>query len=152
YNACEQLDRAAAENGAESDRIRFGFLGQLRPVKGIEELVDAFLSLPSGSAELLIAGKGDAAYERLLKAKTAERDDVRWLGFVDPQQLLNEIDVLVVPSLWQEPLGLVILEAFAHGRPVIGSQRGGIPELITRETGWLYDPCERGALRTCLQQ
>jgi glycosyltransferase involved in cell wall biosynthesis len=60
---------------------------------------------------------------------------------VDPAQFFTEIDVLLVPSLWYEPLPRVIQEAYAAGVPIVGSRRGGIPELIEDGvTGLLFDP------------
>ncbi|MBU2818033.1 glycosyltransferase family 4 protein, partial [Acidithiobacillus ferrooxidans] len=52
-----------------------------------------------------------------------------------------QVDIVVVPSLWQEPLGLVVAEALAFGKPVIASKRGGIPEMIKDgENGLLFEP------------
>jgi glycosyltransferase involved in cell wall biosynthesis len=51
------------------------------------------------------------------------------------------IDMLIVPSLLNESLGRVVLEAYSCGIPVIGSNRGGIPEIVVEgETGFLFDP------------
>ncbi len=130
--------------------IRFGFLGRIAETKGIDRLVDAFLRLDRPDTELLIAGTGEPALEHALRTRTAHRSSVSWLGFVDPADLLSEIDVLVVPSLWEEPFGLVVLEAFGFGVPVIGAARGGIPELIAEGAGWVVDPDDTEALTAAL--
>jgi glycosyltransferase involved in cell wall biosynthesis len=63
------------------------------------------------------------------------------LGFIPPAELFAKIDVLVVPSLWHEPLGRIVFEAYAHGLPVIATDRGGISEIVSPgETGFLFDP------------
>ena len=120
--------------------LRIGFLGRLEPGKGLHRLIDAFLRLPPGVAELRIAGTGDPAYEASLRQRVGERGDVRWLGFVAPEAFLPEVQLLVVPSIWHEAMGRVVLEAFAHGIPVAGADRGGIPELIDPSCGWIFDP------------
>jgi glycosyltransferase involved in cell wall biosynthesis len=136
--------------------LRIGFLGRLELGKGLHRLIEAFLGLPRGAAELRVAGTGDSAYEASLRQRVGERGDVRWLGFVAPETFLPELDVLVVPSLWHEAMGRVVLEAFAHGIPVIGSDRGGIPELIDKDCGWIFDPDKpeelRGILQRCVDQ
>jgi glycosyltransferase involved in cell wall biosynthesis len=66
---------------------------------------------------------------------------------VSPDRLLAEIDVLVVPSIWHEPLGRVVLEAYAFGVPVIATCLGGTPEIVDDgETGLLFDPRVPGEL------
>ena len=77
--------------------------------------------------------------------------DVRWLGFISPEALLSAVDVLVVPSLWHDTAPRVVFEAFAQGVPVVGSNRGGIPELVADGTGWLFEPDDPGALATALR-
>lgn len=141
YSGC----RAAVPNAGQlfhssSGRLRIGFLGALAPHKGVERLLGAFLMLPAESAELLIAGSGDACYTAQLKQRTLGRDDVSWLGFVRSETFLPELDVLVVPSLVNEAMGRVVLEAFSFGVPVLAADRGGIPELIEERCGRLFDP------------
>jgi glycosyltransferase involved in cell wall biosynthesis len=135
-------------------KMRFGFLGQIAAPKGLHVLIRAFAEEFADRAELWIAGKGDREYETELRLSTRELPGVRWLGFVNPSELLDQIDVLVVPSLWHDSAPLVILEAFGRQVPVIGSMRGGIPEFISAETGWLFDPDKKGslnvAMRTCI--
>jgi len=122
------------------NKIKFGFLGRIHPTKGLHKLIEAFCLLNTGFAELWIGGTGEDNYERSLKSLTSNMSNVIWLGYVKPEELLCQVDVLVVPSLWQEPFGRTVIEAFAYGVPVIGSDRGGIPELITEDTGWIFEP------------
>lgn len=122
--------------------LRVGYLGRLTPRKGIEVLLEVFATLPIDRFELLVAGAGASGYEAELR-RTFARPNIRFLGFVAPRQLLGSIDVLVVPSLWHEPLGRTVIEAYAHGVPVVAARRGGIPELVDEgETGLVFDPDE----------
>ena len=73
---------------------------------------------------------------------------VDFVGFIQPKELFDQIDVLIVPSIWAEPLPRTILEAYAAGVPVIGADSGGIPDLIgTDNTDWLYPPNDAAALK-----
>jgi len=132
--------------------LHLGFLGKVHPSKGLEPLIEAFQALPPGAAELWIAGKGEPSHERKLRRRTATDGSVHWMGFVEPRRLLERIRVLVAPSLWHDTAPRNVLEAFACGRPVLGSRRGGIPELIAPETGWTYDPDLPGALKEALER
>jgi glycosyltransferase involved in cell wall biosynthesis len=120
-----------------ADLPAFGFLGQITPPKGVESLLRAWAAIPGLRGKLWIAGTGRADYLSHLRA-LAPGPDVHWLGFVSPSELFHRIDVLVVPSQWQDPAPLVVGEAMAHGIPVLGANRGGIPELIG-DAGWLFD-------------
>jgi glycosyltransferase involved in cell wall biosynthesis len=130
--------------------LQLGYVGQLTPAKGIRELVRQMGDWQSGQCELLVAGKGAAAYEAMLRAEAPK--NVRFLGFVKPDEVYRAIDLLVVPSLWQEPLGMIVLEAFMHGVPVIVSRRGGLPEIVDEgRTGLVYEPLEPGGLRRAVE-
>ena len=120
--------------------LRIGFIGRLDPTKGVEPLLDAFAAADLPDAELWIAGSGQADYELPLRARHAD-ERVRFLGRVAPRDFYPQVDIVVVPSLWQEPLGMVVAEALAFGKPVIGARRGGIPEMIRAgENGFLFEP------------
>jgi len=122
------------------DALRFGYLGQIEPSKGIELVVDHFTRRPHGQWELWVAGRGKSEYVAALMCRS-ERPQIRWLGWVDSASFLSQIDVLVVPSLWEEPLPRVILEAYQHGVPVVSTDRGGIPEVVTDGvSGLIFDP------------
>ncbi len=130
--------------------FRFGFLGQIIPTKSVRELVEAFRRSGIDDAELLIAGKCDSEYARSLVHDTRADAHIRWLGYTEPEAFFPDIDVLVVPSLWNDTAPLVILESFGYGVPVLGAKRGGIPELVPPECGWLFDPDEPGSLPRAL--
>ncbi len=141
-----------APAGAHPGPLRIGYLGRLHPTKGVDRLVRAFLSLERGVAELWIAGSGKPEDEAAFKALARDREDVRWLGFVEPGVLLSAVDVLVVPSLLHDTAPRVVLEALGYGVPVVGSVRGGIPELVPDGAGWLYDPNDPGELAMLLRR
>ena len=142
----------AASHGARAADapLTFGYLGRLVPEKGVERLLDAFAKRNGEGWRLLIAGAGDERYERKLRRKHAAARSpsaVQFLGWIDSAEFFRRIDVLVLPSLWEEPLARVILEANAHGIPVIGSARGGGPEMIDHGvTGLLFEPNEAASL------
>ncbi|NYZ16659.1 glycosyltransferase family 4 protein [Azospirillum sp. RWY-5-1] len=118
--------------------LRFGFLGRLEPVKGLELLLDTVASLPDGRAVAIVGGTGAPEYEAAVRGRY-EGPGVRFLGWVDPPRFFQEIDVLVVPSIWEEPLSRVSHEAMGYGVPVVGARTGGIPEIVRDgDTGFLF--------------
>lgn len=130
--------------------IRFGFIGALAPNKGIELLLSAFTKLNLPGAELLIAGCGSYNYESSLRSDYSH-DSIKFLGYVKPAEFFPLIDMSVVPSLCNDTLPGVVFESFGFGVPVIGSMRGGIPEMVVHgQNGFLFDPDQRGALENLL--
>lgn len=131
--------------------LRFGFIGRIDPTKGIEPLIDAFLAADLPNAELWIAGSGKQQEEERIHSKTHD-PRVRFIGRVVPREFYPQVDAVVVPSLWNEALGMVVAEALAFGKPVIGSQRGGIPEMIHHgKNGLLFEPDTPGELKIALE-
>ena len=135
----------AGERPERTGDFVFGFLGRLVPEKGIETLLAACRLLPETGWRLRVAGRaqeGDAAYRAL-----AAGMPVDFLGFTDPDAFLRGIDLLVVPSIWREPFGLTVVEAFAHSVPVIGSRLGAIGDLVGAVgEDWLVPPGDPVAL------
>ena len=127
--------------------LRVGYLGRLHESKGIEEFIDAFRRLRGDARAVgLVAGSGEASYTEQLGAQSSGLP-VSFLGNTDATAFLRAIDVLVVPSRFEEPFGRVVIEAFAEGVPVVCARRGGAAELVNDDrNGWLYEPDEPGAL------
>jgi len=132
--------------------VRIGYLGVLDAVKGLDTLAAALdLLAPSARPQVLIAGTAKSQYAKALPAKFPA--DTSFLGWVRPDELFKRIDVLVVPSLFEEPFGRVIVEAFAAGIPVIGARSGGIPETIDPGVnGMLFPAGDAAALARLLQE
>lgn len=129
-----------------------GFIGRLDPVKGVPRLIYAVKDLVTinPNIKLLIAGDGEASYVNFLKNIIGENQNIMLIGKVDQHEFYPYIDVLVVPSLWNEPQGIVVIEAFAYGKPVIAANKGGIPEMIQDGyNGFLIDTddCENHQLK-----
>jgi glycosyltransferase involved in cell wall biosynthesis len=130
-------------------------LGRINVEKGVGTLLEACQKLPSAGWNLLIAGKEASEVDNM--RGLAAGLPIEFLGFVPARQLLDEIDILIVPSIWAEPLPRTILEAYAAGVPVIGANSGGIPDLIGIDNiEWLFPPGDAGALaaamRTAIQR
>ncbi|MCP8466859.1 glycosyltransferase family 4 protein [Pseudomonas sp. ZM23] len=131
--------------------LRFGFIGTLAPNKGLEWLIDSFQETRC-DASLLIAGRGDAEYVNALKSRADPRH-VHFVGYRKAGDFFRTIDVAVVPTLSQEPFGLVALEACAHHVPVIASARGGLVEIVRDEfNGLLCEPDRPDSLRDAIQR
>ncbi|HEY4366347.1 MAG TPA: glycosyltransferase family 4 protein [Steroidobacteraceae bacterium] len=120
--------------------LTIGFMGRLEQIKGIEVLLSAMRDVPRSSITLLVAGAGDPAYVADVVARF-EQTNIHFLGFVAPEAFFRRIDALVVPSIWEEPLGRVIFEGFSYGVPAIVSRRGGMPEIVEDGvTGFIVEP------------
>ncbi|MGK8471561.1 glycosyltransferase family 4 protein [Stutzerimonas stutzeri] len=125
--------------------LRFGYIGTLSENKGVGWLIEQFQRLDI-DARLDIAGRGKLEYEAKLKAM-ADPTKVSFLGYCDSDAFMQSIDVLVVPSLWAEPFGLVAVEGCANHLPVIASNMGGLPEIIRDEcNGLLCSPDDPDSL------
>lgn len=134
---CTTLPKRNAQTGNRS--LSVGFVGRWDPCKGPDVLVDAMLRLsPDCPIELQLMAietsePGMVAYMNEVRARAAGCTSIRFLPPVPPAQVaafLASIDVLAVPSQWLETGPLVVLEAFAAGTPVLGSNLGGIRELV----------------------
>jgi glycosyltransferase involved in cell wall biosynthesis len=150
-NPPPKIDAEVTAVEAEGRPLVFGFLGRSRIEKGTFELATAFRDIPVKQARLVIAGHIDEATKSQV-VQMAGTADIEFLGFVSPESFFKQIDIMVLPSLWEEPSPMTIGEAFAYARPVIGSRRGGIPELVNdQRAGWLFEP-GRGNLSALLAE
>jgi glycosyltransferase involved in cell wall biosynthesis len=100
---------------------------------------------------------GDGAARPTLERQVRDlglADDVVFVGWVDPDGARREVEgasAVVIPSIWPENLPTVAIEALALGVPIIGSEIGGIPELVEhRVSGLLVEPGDAQALAAAL--
>jgi glycosyltransferase involved in cell wall biosynthesis len=124
----------------QTGSLTVGFIGAHTPNKGIETLARAAQSLRANPRiDFIIAGAGDSGYSSSIRAMfPIER--TRFTGWIDPDEFYPHVDVIVVPSVWNEPFARTIVEAFSFGIPVLGARSGGIPGTIRQgENGFLFD-------------
>jgi glycosyltransferase involved in cell wall biosynthesis len=136
YNSLET--EKIVSSGERTNNLKFGYIGQLSVHKGIEFLLKVFKE--KIDAELHVYGSGITPnYEDYLKINYNSKN-ISFHGFVKTISALGTMDVLIVPSLWFDPLPRVVYEAYSFGIPVIGSDRGGTPEIIENgKTGFIYN-------------
>ena len=111
--------------------INFLFIGSLEGFKGINFLIETFKEIQSDDIRLTICGVGKLQNQVIESIKSDSR--IQYLGRVDKEEKENVFvnsDVMIVPSIWYEPFGRVIIEAYKFGLPVIACESGGITELL----------------------
>ena len=147
YRIVDNFSVTRREWNIPEDTRVVSYIGRIDKEKGLEILLKAFaLLVKSGvSTRLLIAGKPIAhnsaeegeQYKKSLEQLSKElgiEKNVNFLGHVTNTTSVYQVsDVTVLPSVWSEPFGRVIIESMACGTPVVASQTGGIPEILTGE-------------------
>jgi glycosyltransferase involved in cell wall biosynthesis len=129
-----------------SSGLRVGYIGQIARHKGVHVLFEAARRMPNVS--LTVRAYGDTTpfpeYTARLRRLIAGDERLELTGVYRRQevsQVLRDLDVIVVPSLWYENSPNVVLEAFAHRTPVVASNLGGMAELVhDGENGLLFAP------------
>lgn len=118
------------------------FVGRLSLEKGVTRLLAAWKLIAGGERKLLIVGDGPEREN--LQKQAAGMPGVEFLGFVDQERqgaIWQQSLFSLVPSIWIEPFGMTVLEAWSRGRPVVAHDIGALPELIEDGvTGLLADP------------
>ncbi len=132
---------------------RIVYVGRLEAVKGVEHLIDAAARARTLAPGLEVILIGDGADRPRLETQAAAlglADTVRFVGWVAPDDVATEMArarALAIPSVWPENLPTVAIEAMAVGRAIIGTNVGGIPELIEPGvTGFIVEPRDPDAL------
>jgi glycosyltransferase involved in cell wall biosynthesis len=123
------------------------FVGDLRPMKGLDVLLAAYVGLP-GAMPLVLVGKSWPDTPQDLPPGVTLHD--RWPNTA-VIEAFRRCSIAVVPSVWAEPFGIVVIEAMAGGSAVVASDIGGIPEIIRHgESGVLVPPGDPAALHRAL--
>lgn len=149
------------EGGPAGRDLRVLFAGTVAEHKGVHTVLEAMVLLQAESdgrrITLTVVGSGHSAYETALRRQVAElglEDRVSFHGRVPREampRLMREFDVLVLPSIWEEPLARVMLEAMASGLVVVGTATGGTGEVVVHDqTGLVFPPGDAPALASCL--
>lgn len=132
-------DNSFKEEYGLEDKPIVLFVGNLIKRKNVDSLLES-KKIANSDYYLVVVGDGPL-YKKL--KKKVEEENIRDVIFTgarnDVENIIPSCDVLVLPS-FSESFGLVLIEALACGKPVIGSNVGGITEIITKDVGLLVDP------------
>ena len=127
------------------------FVGNIIKRKNVNLILEAKKQSKT-DYELVIVGDGPLKKDLENKVKTENISDVRFLGSRrDVENIIPGCDVLVLPS-FSESFGLVLIEALACEKAVIGSDVGGISEIITDDVGLLIDPNDSSSLSDAIDK
>jgi glycosyltransferase involved in cell wall biosynthesis len=140
----------AIHHGIDVDSFAVGqpegyllFLGRFSPAKGADRAIEA---ARRAGRRLILAGKidlSDADHVRDAIEPWIDGDRISYVGEVDAEtkrSLLAGADALLFPIEWDEPFGLVMVEALASGTPVVGFRRASVPEVVEHgRTGFVVD-------------
>lgn len=136
----------------KDNEILFLFVGRLCKDKGIEELLEAFIGIDIPNIKLMVVGNyyfgtdlvsnfEKHLYEMIL----SQKERIIFTGFVansDIGSYYGAADVVVLPSIWEEPAGLTIIESMAAGATTVSTNVGGIPEYVGEGNAILVDKNE----------
>ncbi|MCB0164419.1 MAG: glycosyltransferase family 4 protein [Anaerolineae bacterium] len=134
-----------------ANNLVVGIVGQIQPIKGHQEFIEASCQLAATLSNISFVvvgapppGETNSAFAAQLQASVSSlghAERFHFLGFQNNiSVIMNALDILVVPS-WQEPFGRVAVEGMAAGCTVIGTRAGGLPEIITDDVdGLLVSP------------
>lgn len=150
------------ELGVPADRVLVVMVGNLKFWKGQHVVLEALAGLPGdlkGRLTVLFVGAtapmGESYAESLRDTVRREglEDVARFVGSrQDVPDLVNAADICLHASVMPEPFGLVVLEAMALGRPMIAARIGGPAEILTPESGLVFDPAQPAELTAALSR
>lgn len=153
-----QIKPSAEADGMADKTMRLTFLGKIMPEKGIYDLLEVIFEnkdLYNGKIHLSIGGNGETAQLQQYISSRGLENIVTFVGWVNgekKEELLNDTDVYVLPSYY-EGLPISILEAMAHGKAIISTTVGGIPEIVKDdENGFLITPGDKPALKHAIDK
>lgn len=140
--------------------LQIGYLGQIAPHKGVHLLIEAFRRVRKrpGACKLVLYGNiaPDNSYQQKILQQVTHDPDIQLAGSYPNKevgQILEQLDAIVVPSLWYENYPVVIVEAMATQTPVIATRLGGMAKLITHnQNGLLFEVGDVANLTQQLQR
>lgn len=151
FNAISLDDAGLAKKSY--DTINILYSGQVTRIKGIHILINAFKQLKHKHIMLHIAGRGN--YVEKLKEMAGSDSRIVFHGFKqwdELRALYKKANFTVVPSIWYEPFGNIIIESYKYGTPVVASRIGGIPEIVEDSyNGLLFEAGNVNQLRKIME-
>lgn len=146
-NSVEQHDTLQHVSGIKD----IGYIGRLSPEKGVEMMIEAFISSNKGQNKLRIAGTGNSKYTDFLKKKYKD-DNIIFCGQCKTSEFFQTIGLLIVPSLWNEPFGRVVIEAYSFQVPVLMAGNGGLVELAEKGISKMFSTESATSLTNLLNE
>jgi glycosyltransferase involved in cell wall biosynthesis len=143
------------ELGIPEESVAIGIVGRVAPEKGHAVLLDAIKQLDSKTPVTVVV-IGNGPDDDIIRAKAAQlriSDRVIFVGFrEDINNAISALDIVTVPSTWNEPCSAVVQQAMALSKPLIGTRTGGTPEMVLDgETGLLVPPSDAAALANAIK-
>ncbi|MBN1920170.1 MAG: glycosyltransferase family 4 protein [Anaerolineae bacterium] len=156
----EDFETAAAirSERVQNDPLRILYAGRLTFDKGVHTVLQALDEFARGSVILTICGDPNSSYARELLTFAKERGLTKHIIFngnvprSEIPRIMAEHDVLIFPSIWEEPFARTVLEGMAAGLAVIGTTTGGTPEILNHNlTGLTFPPGDAAVLAHQIQ-
>lgn len=142
YNSVDTPRHISA--GEPRTKITYGFIGRISQAKGVEYMATEIGKIPAhlkGQVRVLFAGSVRETYVRQIEPYMNGVEH-QFLGRVNAADFYNSIDVLIVPSLWNEPFPRVAIEALSYSVPVCLAETGGLTEVYHPACTWKFAPVQ----------
>jgi glycosyltransferase involved in cell wall biosynthesis len=145
------VNNTALTASVDHTNVRIGFIGRLTPEKGIDYLFGELAALSHNNYTLVLAGVYDESYKTALLQQFEPAGTIQFMGKTEAATFYNQVDLVVVPSAWQEPFGRVAVEAMAFNKPICIAANGGLQDIFEPECMWQFD-MKPGSLSAVLHQ
>ena len=144
----EQNNEILDKLSLSKDCFKIVFVGRIAPEKGVKELITAFKKIQKKDFRLILVGscyfgsETASGFEKEIYSEITTDSRIIQTGFVDKKNIwkyYSMADVVVLPSMWEEPLGLTMIEAQLSGTPLVTTKSGGIVETVDAKYSVLLD-------------
>ena len=142
YNAVEFDAIEPTEEFVNNKKNIIIYAGDIRQEKGIATLIEAVQGIPN--IELLLIGKG------AMTSSIKQDEKIRIISWLDKKTLykyMQKAKIVVLPSEWEEAFGRILIEGIANGTLALGSNRGGIPEVLNYDNNFIFESGNVSALQ-----
>lgn len=147
YNAADLKPVSVTEELINSKENMVLYAGEISDKKGIDTLIYAMEGL--ADVRLILIGRGDLE-ETIKKEGRAELLD--WMEREDLYGYMKRAKAVILPSKWDEPFGRILIEAIGNGTIALGSDRGGIPEVLDHNEDHIFKSGDEDGLRNLIKR